>query len=291
MNSQDPSWKLLQDRLRKLEADLRQMLESTNDDLHVARVLQAQLMPNRLPEITGLQAQSRYISARDLSAESYDLIPVHRNRELWILHTWTSNFGLSSVLLQTLVHMKSAELVRDAQSPEVEVVFDKITEALCEAQKKGSYRLMVAKLDLNKLLLTGVSVGQSPILLRKFEKGVLGDFSLIDPENLLKNPKLMDRATNQEPISAFRAHRFSHQLTAGSRFFVVGREWNADAPLEHFCKPLDLSQLQDPASEDSLLSNLNGLAMRMEDHIKTQVRKSDVTVLGFEINAKILHLA
>jgi len=291
MNAQDPAWKQLQERLSKLESDLRMMLESTQEDLQIARALQSQLMPNRLPDITGLQTQSRYISALDLSSESYDLIPVHKNRELWVLHTWTSNFGLSSVLLQTLLHMKSAELVKDAQSPEVEVVFDQLTEALCGAQKKGSYRLMVAKLDLNKLLLTGVSAGQAPILLRKFEKGVLGDFSFIEPEGLIKNSKLLDRAPSHEPISALRANRFSHQVAAGSRIFIVGREWNADSTLENFAKPLGLQNILDPDKEDSLLSNLNGLAMKMEDHIKTQPRKSDVTVLGFEINPKVLHLA
>jgi hypothetical protein len=289
MPSDDNNLKQLQTRLNKLEEEIRLILESTQEDLRIARSLQAQLMPNRLPQITGIEAQARYISAKELSSESYDLIPVHRNRELWIIHSWTSNFGLSGVLLQTLVHMRSKQLVLESQSPEVEVVFDQLTESLCETQKKGSYRLLVAKLDLNALKLSGVAIGSVPFLKRSYSKGSLGEFSYIEAEPLLKNPKLLERALGTEPLSALRAYRFSDQLEAGSRLYLMGREWNGQASLENFAEPLKFKTLLQSSPEDTLLSNLNNLAMRIQDHIKNQ--KHDITVLGLELNSRLLHLA
>jgi hypothetical protein len=291
MSDSDAAMKQLQERLMRLERELKILFESTQEDLQMARALQSQLMPNRLPEMIGLQCQARYISARELSSESYDLIPVHRNRELWIIQSWTSSFGLSSVLLQSLLHAKSTELVSTAQGPSVEKVFDDLTESLSSAQKKGTYRLMVARLDLNKLLLEGVGIGQAPVFSRKYEKGSLGDMAYVEPEPILKNASLMQRAPSSEPISALRAYRFSQNLEAGSRFFITGTEWNGDAALLDYAKPLNLKGLLGDLSEDNLLANLNHLAISMEDHMKTQEKKSDVTVIGFELNSRLLHLA
>jgi len=291
MSDSDVALKQLQERLQRLERELNVLFEATQDDLQLARALQSQLMPNRLPEMIGLQCQARYISARELSSESYDLIPVHRNRELWIVQSWTSSFGLSSVLLQSLLHTKSVELLQNAQGPSVEKVFDDLTESLTSAQKKGSYRLLVARLDLNKLLLEGVAVGQTPIFARKYEKGVLGDMAYVEPEALLKNPSLLNRAPSTEPISSLRAYRFSQNLEAGSRFFITGSEWNGQAALTDYAKPLNLKGLMGDGIEDNLLSNINHLAISMEDHMKTQEKKSDVTVIGFELNSRLLHLA
>ncbi|MEO5668661.1 MAG: hypothetical protein ABIR96_11430 [Bdellovibrionota bacterium] len=291
MDTSDAALKQLQERLQRLEKELVSLFDATQEDLRLARALQSQLMPNRIPEMTGLQCQARYISARELSSESYDLIPVHRNRELWIVQSWTSSFGLSSVLLQSLIHTKSVELVQTAQGPSVEKVFDDLTESITAAQKKGSYRLMVAKLDLNKLLLEGVGIGQAPVFARKYEKGILGDISYVEPEPLLKNPALMARAPSTDPISSLRAYRFSQNLEAGSRFFVTGSEWNSGTELADYAKPLDLKGLIGTDTEDNLLANINHLAISMEDHMKAQQKKSDITVIGFELNSRLLHLA
>ncbi len=291
MTDSDGGIRNLQERLVRLERELRSLLETTQEDLRLARTLQTQLMPNRLPEMVGLQCHARYISARELSSESYDLIPVHRNRELWIVQSWTSSFGLSSVLLQSLVRMKSTELIQNSQGPQVEKVFDDLTESLTQAQKKGTYRLLVARIDLNKLLLEGVAIGQAPLLVRSYTKGVMGEMAYVSPEPILKNASLLSRASSETPISSLRAYRFSHTLEAGSRVFVTGSEWNADSPLEDWAKPLRFKNLLDDGKEDVLLANLNHLAMSMEDHLKTKGRTSDVTVIGLEINPRLLHLA
>lgn len=291
MSSGESATQQLQERLKKLEFELRNMLESTNNDLQLARMLQTQLMPNRLPNIIGLQTQARYISARELSSESYDLIPANNNRELWMIHSWTSNFGLSAVLLQTLLHLKSTEILKNGHTPEVHVVFDQITEALCMAQKKGSYRLMVAKLDLNTLTLSGTSIGQAPFLIRKFEKGILSEYVFVEPDMILKNPSLMERALSSDPLSALKANRFDYLVSPGSRLFLVGREWNSEAKLDTLAKPLELQTLFDTDKTDTLLSNINNLAIKIEDHIKNNTKKSDITIIGFEVNSKLLHLA
>jgi hypothetical protein len=291
MAEQDSGLKTLQERLMKLERELKLMLESTQEDLRLARTLQSQLMPNRLPEMVGVQCQARYISARELSSESYDLIPVHRNRELWIFQSWTSSFGLSSVLLQSLIRMKSIELVQNTQGPSVEKVFDELTESLTSAQKHGWYRLMVARIDLNKLVVDGVAVGQAPLFKRSYEKGVLGEMSYVEPEAVLKNPSLLSRASSSDPISSLRAYRFSQVFEAGSRLFVTGTEWNGEASLSDYAKPLDLKNIWGSSQEDALLVNINHLAIGMEDHLKSQQRRSDITVVGFEFNSRLLHLA
>jgi hypothetical protein len=278
----------LKAKLDKLEQHLQALLESTQEDLEIARHLQKLLMPNRLPEIHGLKCLARYISAHDLAAESFDIVAADNKREVWMVLSWTSSFGLGSVLLQSLINLKANGLFkggRDNLTPEE--AFDEITQALTEAQKKATYRLGVLRLDMNSLKLKGCFTGLPPMLYRPREKSAFGNWAYAQPEQLIRNPKLLERADSQNPVTSAKAYRWEFQLPPGSRFFLLGKEWNPETNLETWMKPLSLTQ---PGS-GALLEDLNQLLMRAEDHMKQSTRKADLTALAFELDSRVLHLA
>ncbi len=278
----------LKAKLDKLEQQLQSLFESTQEDLEIARHLQKLLMPNRLPDIHGLKCLARYISSHELAAESFDIIPADNKREVWMLTSWTSSFGLGSVLVQSLIHLKAQGLFkggRDNLTPEE--AFDEITQSMTEAQKKATYRLGVVRLDMNSLKLKGCSIGMPPLLYRPREKNNFGPWSYAQPEALVRDPRLLERADSQQPVSSAKAYRWEFQLPPGSRFFLLGKEWNPETNLETWMKPLALTQ---PAA-GTLLEDLNHLLMRAEDHLKASSHKADLTALAFELDSRVLHLA
>ena len=280
----------LKERFNKLEGDLKGLLESTQDDLEIARALQAQMTPTEIPELPNLKGSIRYVSALEMNSESFDFIPLRTNKELWIIQTWTSSFGLSSVLLKSLLRIKSAQILENQENPIPETIFDLLTNALCDVQKKGSYRLSITKVDLTKLELSGVSIGQPPILLREYNKGVLGQFSWVMPEPLIANSNLLEATPAQEPISSLRSYRFSKTLVPGSRLYLTGRQWNSKSTFEDYAKPFELSNIMENDRDDSLLSNMNHLSIQMKEHLDKSDTKSDITVIGLEIDPRALRL-
>jgi len=281
----------MKERFRKLENDLKSLLESTQDDLHLARTLQKHLTPTEIPQLPGLKGSVRYVSAMEMNSESFDFIPLKSNKELWIIQSWTSSFGLSSVLMQSLIRVKSAQILEKQENPLPEVIFDLLTDTIVEAQKKGSYRLSIHKLDLKKLELSGVSIGQAPVLTRAYEKGLLGNFAWIAPESLISNPELLKPANSTQPISSLRAYRYNTILQPGTRLYFSGKQWNSESSFEEYAKPLKLGNIQENDRDDSLLSNMNHLSIRMQEHLEKTEHKSDLTLIGLEIDPRTLRLA
>ncbi len=280
----------LKERFQKLEKDLKTLLESTQDDLHLARALQNHLTPTQIPELPGIKGSIRYVSAMEMNSESFDFIPLKNNKELWIIQAWTSSFGLSNVLMQSLIKIKSVQILEKQDNPVPEVIFDLLTETMVEAQKKGSYRLGITKIDIKKLEITGISIGQPPILFREYEKGSLGQFAWIAPEALIANSQLLEAADSTSPISSLRAYRYNKVVQAGSRLYFTGRQWNPKSSFEDYAKPFELKNIRENDRDDSLLSNMNHLSIRMKDHLERTDHKADITLIALEIDPRTLRL-
>ena len=278
----------LKGRLNQLEQTLSRLVNGMEEDIAVARELQRALMPNHTPAVPGLRSLARYISAQQIHSESFDLIPTKDNRELWVVTAWTQTFGLSSILLQALVHLQSRAIVESRPKITPAETFNEISTALTGARKSGAYRLMVTKLNLANLELSGVAVGQMPWL-RRTRQGSsgFGAWDFVQPEPLRLRPELIRPASSESPTMAAQAYSFQAQLSPGTRLFYLSPGWNEQAALNDYLAPLALES----APQEDLPGDLNHLLMGAQAQLKRAEREADITGLAFEIDAKKLHLA
>lgn len=281
---------ILKARLEAFEKNLQDLLKNTEEDLRIAEGLQKALMPNRVPGITGLKIHAKFISAKQLSSESFDIIESKDKRYVWIVNSWTERYGLSSLLLQVLVHLQSVALVNSFSSPDIHQVFNDLSLSLTQTQKTGHYSLRVLRLDLSTLKIQGLSIGQGPLLIRKLEGARLGGFEIFQAEMLMQNPALLQKAFSANPVLAENAYAFTGSLEPGTRLYILGKEWNApSADLQSFVAPLALLSGVKPGSET--LDDLNHLVYRADEFRKKLGLESDITGISLEIDARKLHLA
>lgn len=294
MSSDDKS---LKERLQKMESQLQQLVESAEEDLALAKELQSALTPTEIPKLPGLQGTARYKSAYEMSAESFDLIPSADKKELWIIQYWSSSFGLSSVMLRSLVKIKAQQILNSGPSNEPETVFDSLTESLLsvkKGRKAKRYRLGVYRLKLSTLQLQGVSLGQLPPLVREMhtpgsQQEEWGTFKWAQPEALISNPQLLEARSSDEAISALAVYRPHVQLQTGSRFYFMGRTWAEDTSLEELGGPLNLHNYHPDKDADNLVDNLNHLGLQIEEHMKAKEVSADNLLLGFQVDSHLLY--
>ncbi len=281
--------KEIREKLKIFESNLQDMLAATQEDLAIAEELQKVLMPNRLPEIPGLQCLARYIPAHQISCEGFDIIPTKDGRQVWLFTSWTESFGLSSLLLQALVHLQSKALVESKLQHSPSEVFNDLSVSLSQAKKSASYRLSVAKLDLSSLNFTGVSIGCVPPLKRISNRNQMEAWGFVQNEAFLQKPELLEAANSAAPAIADNAYHFSFTLEPGSRLCLLSTEWNREArTLNDFSKALLLGQAK---PQWTLLEDMNHLLLSASDQLKRTQRVADLTALVFEVDRKKLHLA
>jgi len=276
-------------KLKSFEANLQDLLKATKEDLDIAEQLQKFLMPNRLPEIPGMQCLARYIPAHQISCEGFDIIPTKDGRQLWIVSSWTESFGLSSLLLQAMVHLQSKAMVESRPQLSASEVFNDLSLSLSEAKKAAGYRLMTARIEISSLSVNGVSIGSVPPLKRASNRNQLEPWAFVNPEAFATNPTLFEAANSSAPTLAENAYHFAFTLEPGSRLCLLSTEWNKEArKLSDFAMPLSLARAK---SDATLLEDLNHILMNAEAHTKRISEQRDLSAIVLEVDRKKLHLA
>lgn len=282
--------KALKAKLVDFEKKLQDLLLSTQEDLSLAEDLQKLLMPNRVPEVAGLNIMARYIPAFQISSESFDVIPTKEGRQVWIITAQTETFGLSSVLLQNMVHLQSQALVESRPKISVEELFNDLSTSLSRAKKAAHYRLLVARIDVSTLQMSGVGIGAVPVLIKHREGAHYENWRWGQADAFALNPRWLEPAFSATPTLAQQAYSFSYHLRPGTRGLIVGSEWLSTAKsLKDFEKALRLDEVSD--ENQDLLKDLNAFLMQAQEHLSEAKKSCDLSALAFEVDAKKLHLA
>lgn len=279
------------DKLTKIEQHLQSMLSSTENDLAIAAELQKLLHKNRLPNVPGIQCLARYISAHQLSSEGFDLITTKKGREIWMIFSWTESFGLSSLLLQAMVHLQSKALIDAKTDVSPDEVFSDLSTSLTAAKKSAHYRLLVAKVDAAHLKVTGTSQGFAPFFKRSKEKNTFGEFTLCQPEAMEQNPALLEPGVSAAPASAAVAHHFHFSIPTGSRLYFLTSTFAEPNTLKDFKNAMGIFDTTPTSGQSSLVEDLNAILMKAEDYCAKGGTKADLTCVALEIDEKKLHLA
>lgn len=281
----------LKGKLEKLQSHLEVLLHSAEEDLEIGAGLQKLLHKNRLPEVHGLKCLARYISAHGISSEGFDLIATKKGREVWMIFSWAETYGLSSILLQSMIHLQSKALVEAKSDLSAEEIFNDLSISLASAKKAGHYRLLVAKFDTAHLKISGCATGFAPFLLRKREKNQFTPVELCQPEALLQNPGLLSPAMSTAPVLAKDAYSFHFSIPTGSRLYFLSSGFSESNSVEEFKESSRLFGKKDMAPSSELLEDLNLILMNAEDHLKAKNKSMDLTAVAMEIDASKLHFA
>ncbi len=281
----------LEQKLKNFESRLRILLESTESDLKIAAALQKHLMPNKVPQVPGLLCYAKYICAGELSSESFDIIPTKNGRELWFVNSWTESFGLSSVLLQALVHLQSEAIVKAHTNLDVAQAFNDLSLSLTGAKRTGNYRLLLAKIDLLSLRVTGYAAGCIPLLMKVREKNVYGPWQWVQKASFGGENEIPESVSSANPMLANKASAFSFILAPGSRLFCLSSQWAANlSSLNEIEKSLGLEKLSKKEDND-ILSDMNSLLLGVEKAQEKTKNSVDAVAIAIEVDAKKLHLA
>ena len=287
--SGDADLKAFKEKLSKLEISLRALLKSSEEDLEIAQHLQKVLHPNRIPKVPGLKCLARFISAQQLNSEGFDIIPTLKGKESWIIASWTESFGLSSILLQSMVHIQSKALVESRPDVTPSEIFNELSISLASAKRAGNYRLLVAKLDNLTLKINGFGIGVAPFLTRKMDRNEFGEWSFAFADAFKQKPELFEAANSATPVLSDQAYAFAFTVPPGSRLFYLSRSWFETGGLDDFLKALKLDKRAPKKSE--LIEDLNLLLIHAEDHMRATSLEADITVVALEVDSKKLHLA
>lgn len=290
MSDSDPFGELKK-RLISLEGHLKTLSAGMDEDLRTARELQKYLIPNRTPEVTGLKTYARYIGGGELSSESFDLIPSKDGKELWIVTLWSESFGLSSVLLQALVHLQTTALLSSRTKLSSMDVFNELSASASGARKSGRYRLSVTRIDTTSLECEGTSIGFAPWFRRRQSAGGWSGAEPVQAEALNLDPALIQPANSAAPRLAADAYAYRFHAGPGTRTFFFTHAWAPESGrLEEIIQPLKLSEAPAKTTGD-LAGDMNAVTMRAQDAIRASGFNGDLTMIAFEVDAKKLHLA
>ncbi len=283
MDSED--LKVLKSRLLSLEDNLKKLLQTTQEDLILAQDLQKLLSPNRLPEVPGLKVQARYLPALQISAESFDILPTKDHKQIYFVSSWTESYGLSSLLLQSLIHLQSRALLEAKPKASLEEIFNDISTQLTASKKNSRYRFTLLRLDVASLQVTGLMIGGAPLLLKKKH-----EWKIVGESELQKDFSYCQPAQSAAPTLAEKAFPVHFTFEPGSRLFIMGASWNATAPsLEDFLRPLELPQISRESAD--LLSDFNHILVKSQGFLKARGEENDLSLLALEVDQKKLHLA
>ena len=278
-------------KLEKLQTHLEVLLQNAELDLEIAAQLQKLLHQNRLNEVHGIECVARYISAHGISSEGFDLITTQKGREVWMVFSWAETFGLSSILLQSMIHLQSKALIEAKSNLQPADVFNDLSHCLAQAKKAGHYRLLVAKFDTAHLKISGCAVGFAPFMMRTKEKNQFQNLALCQPEALSQKPQLLNAGMSSTPTPSQDAYHFHFPVPTGSRLYFLSSTFSEAKSLEEFKIASALFTEKSMKLQSDLVDDLNLMLMNAEDFLKSHGKTADITAVALQVDASKLHLA
>lgn len=138
-------------------------------ELEIAKGIQRSFLPEKEPEISGIDIAASNVAATEVGGDFYDFIPIAKDQ--WGLTIAdVAGKGVPAALFMAL----SRTLVRASTTgnPNVSESIEKANELICADAKTGMFvTLFYAILDAKKKRLRYVNAGHNPPLLLKQQKG------------------------------------------------------------------------------------------------------------------------
>lgn len=276
--------KEIKEKIDLLESRLLELVGNINENINIAKLLQKKLIPNQLKDVPGMKAIGRFIPGEEISAEGYDLFTDKDSKYLWFAYYWTETFGLSSVLLQSLIHLQIRAQEKGSHlDSSLSDVFDNFVREIADYKTGLKYRVLLAKVNLHTLKAEFMSTGMPPFISRNFLERD-SQWEVIQKDIFQDMGKVLEFAeTGSKP----EIIHYEEQLKPGFRLFFISPNWNLQAKdTDSFFKPLELDV---SLRNLELIDDLNHMLVKIDQ--KQSQKKSDVSALALEIDPRKIHIA
>lgn len=256
-----------------LNLSFQELLQSLDDDVHLAERLQRAKLPTRFPEFKGMHIRSRYLAGMKSGGDHFDLADSSEGSRLSILLSDSSSYGLSSGFLSTLMRM-TLKLSRDESRSSLDTVKLIYDELLLTLKEKDQLSLFYGILSRKDYSLKYLHLGSSGFFRAKLGAG----FEICQPQ----------AAALSVAHNPFSLIQESTIICEPNDRLVLLSDGYMDAcgGLEQTRKLLDQFRDQDQTSL------LNELTFRVKKDFKEEddMPEQDCSALIFDIDAKVLRL-
>lgn len=139
------------------------------DDLLIARRIQAAMLPQRLPIVEGLEVASLYRPSGLVGGDLFDIIQITEDVMALLIFDVAAH-GVSAVLISSMAKVIFSNHIRSVTSPRV--VMERVNAEMIQNISSDYFlTAMVAYLDMHDYKLTYCNAGHTyPIIYRKKEK-------------------------------------------------------------------------------------------------------------------------
>ncbi len=145
------------DNIGRQELSERRMAE---DDLAIARTIQAAMIPRSLPRTEGLEMASVYLPCGLVGGDLFDVVQISEDL-LGFLIFDVSGHGVASALIASVARVSFLTHIRAVSSPRA--VLDRVNEEMCDTLREDFFiSAFVAFLDLHNNKLFYANAGHTP---------------------------------------------------------------------------------------------------------------------------------
>lgn len=155
--------------LRGIREQLAAQLLAIQKELETARQIQLSILPDKIPQIDGLDIAARYIPMTSVAGDFYDFVPVDDHR-LGILLADVSGHGMPAALIASMLKIALAAQSEHASDP-ARVLLG-LNQALCGKFQHHFITAAYIFVDTAKRSLAYAGAGHPPLLMWSLSDGV-----------------------------------------------------------------------------------------------------------------------
>jgi phosphoserine phosphatase RsbU/P len=134
-------------------------------EFEIAREVQRSFLPNRVPEVEGVELAARCVPAEEVGGDYYDLIPLGPHR-LGVVIGDVSGKGIQAAFFMTLVKGFVQALAPEMERPTE--VLSRMNGLFSATMPRGTFISMIyGVLDLRACTFTFARAGHTPLLVRR----------------------------------------------------------------------------------------------------------------------------
>jgi serine phosphatase RsbU (regulator of sigma subunit) len=257
----------------QLNQSFSELIKKFQEDLGLTERLQKSRFPKRFQDFKGIRIRSRYLTGMRSGGDYFDVIPDKAGKNLSVLLTDSSSYGLSSTVLSVLLKT-AAKLNAEIQASTSEIVGTIYEELALTLSPEDRLSLFYGILSRESLKMKFLNLGHSQV----FHAPEGKSFQALEHQGGALSDQSGVPAVQECEVSLNASDRLI--MLSDGFIELIGGEGKVNELLTRF---------RDKESEDTL----NELLFQVRSKLKEpdDFPEQDCTAVIFDVDSKILKLA
>ncbi|OGS36006.1 MAG: hypothetical protein A2293_12495 [Elusimicrobia bacterium RIFOXYB2_FULL_49_7] len=252
--------------LKETQAKLENAMADINEELKMARHIQHNMLPRKLPDLEGIRVAAKYIPSGAIGGDLYDIIPISGDKIAFLIFD-VAGHGLAAALVTAMAKISFIKNIRQDDGPKA--ILERVNEELHVQLDEESYlTAFLCILDRHSKILTYCKAGHPPALLIRSGAPT--------PEKLLAQGSFVgifpDEVYEEKTV----------QLSVGDKvlLYTDGLIECHNPDLAHFDPDILSRKMADlvHASPEEII-----IALTAQVTSTTETRPDDITLMAFEL--------